>query len=101
MNSQRYQDSLYLMRQNLMQKREDLRKYAQNPQANQKIISEREQFYKEVENLCDKLNEALEQAFLKGLDVARRKIEPNRYGNPEQFRKDHEWKTRQTWGDHY
>lgn len=101
MNASHYQDSLYLMRQNLMQKREDLRKYAQNPQANQKIIKEREQFYEEVENLCDKLNEALEQAFLKGLDIARRNQEPNRYGNKEQFRQDHAWKTRQTWGDHY
>jgi putative methionine-R-sulfoxide reductase with GAF domain len=89
------------MRQNLMQKREDLRKYAQNPQANQKIIKEREEFYKEVENLCDKLNEALEQSFLKGLDIARRNQEPNRYRNTEQFRQDHAWKIRKTWGDHY
>lgn len=91
MNSQHYSQSLYLMRQNLIQKREDLRKYAQNPQANQKIISEREQFYKEVENLCNNLNEALEQAFLKGLDIARRNAEPNRW-NREQYRAAHEFK---------
>lgn len=101
MNASNYQDSLYLMRQNIAKKREDLRKYAQNTQANQKIINEREQFYTEVENLCDNLSAAMQSAYIKGLDIARRNNDPNRYGNPEQFRKDHEWKTRQKWEDHY
>ena len=101
MNSSQYKDLLRHCELVIEQKREKLHDYSQRPDANPKLISELTSLYNLFDRIIEESYQITQEFYLKGLDTARREMDPRKYGSPEDIRARHLIDTMNRWKNLY
>lgn len=101
MNANAYKDLLRHAEIVIEQKHEKLAEYAKRPDANPKLISELTSLYNLFDRIIEESYQITQEFYLKGLDTARRQMDPRKYGSPEDIRARHLIDTMNRWKNLY